>query len=523
MKHLKFLILILTFIYFINSVNERAMAIDLVFPQTLNYETWANTTYIMGSVKKGAELTINGEPVKVWDNGAFCHIIEQIPVGDNTYVLNEVYKDDDNNDISNKKTLKIKKHFSNIKSVYSQGNIVKRSYNKPQPPYTIFDAYKYGYVLTDGAPIRNYPSTAGDRISHLPIKTVVILEGEYKDWYKIRTQKEPLWIYKKNVKVLYSLDNDWLVSIRKADIFQDNEFEYLQLSFDVPVPYKIEEKKDCLDLTIWGVYDINAVLKEIKKKKSDIYVKSFENNILTISIPDENDLWGYDASYDNYTLIFKKRKNPVIVANSPLKGLKIAVDAGHGGKEKGTIGPTLIPEKDVNLAISQFVQAELEKKGANVVMTRSDDSYVEIYSRVQKALDEDAVISISIHSNSMQDGNPLERHGVSVFYYNDEAFKLADAIKSQMVNNLDLKDAGTNYSSLVLTRATMPISVLVEVGYMPNPDEYAKLINPKFQKQAAKAIVEGLEKYLKEQTKNQKTNFEENKRFYPVKLLPFVD
>jgi hypothetical protein len=58
---------------------------------------------------------------------------------------------------------------------------------------------------------------------------------------------------------------------------------------------------------------------------------------------------------------------------------------------------------------------------------------------------------------------------------------------------------------------------------MPNPDEYAKLINPKFQKQAAKAIVEGLEKYLKEQTKNQKTNFEENKRFYPVKLLPFVD
>ena len=194
--------------------------------------------------------------------------------------------------------------------------------------------------------------------------------------------------------------------------------------------------------------------------------------------------------------------------------MTIAVDAGHGGREAGTVGPTKIPEKVVNLAISKQLQAELKRRGANVVMTRTTDTDVEIYSRPQIANDNNASISISIHANSMVDGNPLERHGVSVFWYNDHAKDLAHKIKKSMVEELKLRDDGTRYASFVLTRPTMPVSVLVEVGYMPNPDEYLKLTNPKIQRQAAKAIADGLEKFLKEKSKS--IEIEEGKVFLPI-------
>ena len=103
---------------------------------------------------------------------------------------------------------------------------------------------------------------------------------------------------------------------------------------------------------------------------------------------------------------------------------------------------------------------------------------------------------------------------MSVFWYNDHAKDLAHKIKKSMVEELKLRDDGTRYASFVLTRPTMPVSVLVEVGYMPNPDEYLKLTNPKFQRQAAKAIADGLEKFLKEKSKS--IEIEEGKVFLPI-------
>lgn len=495
---------------------SQANALEVIFPQSNPHKTWLPITYIMGNVKEGAELLIDGEPTKVWDNGAYCHILN-LEDGEKEYTLTETYKDEEDNIVTNEKILKIKKMPSSRKTITyptSVANNYKKPYTKAQPTFTTYKKPNFGYILNNGSPVRSYPSTEGDRITHLPQKTVVILEGEYKNWYKIQTNAEPLWIYKNNVKVLYPLDKDLLVSIRRADIFQDEEFSYFQLTLDIPVPYKMEEVDGNIELTIWGVHDIDELSKVLHRKKhSTITVKKFEDNVLTVTIPNEDGSWGHDASYDNYTLIFKKRKNPISFPKTPIKGLTIAVDPGHGGSEKGTVGPTNIYEKDVNLAISLYLQKELEKRGANVVMTRTTDKDVEIFSRTAKALAEDASFSISIHSNSMIDGNPLERHGVSVFWYNENAKELADQIKKTMAEDLNLRNDGTHYASFVLTRPTMPVSVLVEVGYMPNPDEYLKLTNPKFQRQAARAIADGLEKYLKSAQKT--IVIEERKVFLP--------
>lgn len=495
----------------------QANALEIIFPQSNPYKTSYHTTYIMGNVKKGAELKINGETTKVWANGAYCHIISP-ENGDHEYKLTETFTDENGEIVTNEKVLKIKKLAGPQKPTTSTStptDFPKFHHKAKQPTITPYEKPKFAYILTDGAPTRSYPSTNGDRISHLPQKTVVIVEGEYKNWYKIQTHTEPLWIYKNNVKVLYPLDNELLVTIRRADIFQDEDFSYLQMTLDIPVPFKLTESGNELDLTVWGVYDISELNKVLKKQKNQNWkIKKYDNNVLTLSTTCADGIWGYDATYENYTLVLKKRKCPIIYPNTPLKGMTIAVDAGHGGREAGTVGPTKIPEKVVNLAISKQLQAELKRRGANVVMTRTTDTDVEIYSRPQIANDNNASISISIHANSMVDGNPLERHGVSVFWYNDHAKDLAHKIKKSMVEELKLRDDGTRYASFVLTRPTMPVSVLVEVGYMPNPDEYLKLTNPKFQRQAAKAIADGLEKFLKEKSKS--IEIEEGKVFLPI-------
>ena len=136
-------------------------------------------------------------------------------------------------------------------------------------------------------------------------------------------------------------------------------------------------------------------------------------------------------------------------------------------------------------------------RGAQVVMTRTNDTDIELKTRPAIAQNEDALILLSIHANALSDGaNPYEKHGTSTYYYNAESVNLAKTLRDSLINNLGTKDDGVCRYSLVLTRPTMPLSVLIEIAYMIHPEEYAMLIDEDFQQKAANAITKGLETYL---------------------------
>ena len=162
-------------LYFAIFIQHSAIALDLRFPQRNPYATRANVTYILGCVNKGSQLTINGEKVEVRKNGAFCYIVNLIG-GENIFVLNET-----NGEFTDSKTVVINKFVP--LSVQNQSPAKK--YVPPQKE--VFSELQYSTVITDGAPVRNNPSTNGDRISHLPIDTVLLLEAKLGDWYKICT------------------------------------------------------------------------------------------------------------------------------------------------------------------------------------------------------------------------------------------------------------------------------------------------------------------------------------------------
>ncbi|MGN0014529.1 MAG: hypothetical protein ACI37T_03830, partial [Candidatus Gastranaerophilaceae bacterium] len=313
---------------------EYASALDIIFPQKNPYSTKSNTTYVMGNVEKGASLMINNKKAKVWHNGAFCYPLS-LSEGENIFILKEIHHKK-----STEQTLKITKPQNKI------ANTQKSQY---APSSVDYKELQYAVVTTDGAPVREKASTSSNRIVHLPQNTVVLLEKKYGDWYKINTgnQFEQFWIYNKNVQIKYPVNNRVKVCVRNTDIYEDALFSYLRIDLDIPILFKIKENGKSIELTLYGIKDFDILCSKIKQQKTfeKIDIEKDENDNLTIKINSSKAIWGYNVEYQGNTLIFKKRKPPIINQYNPLRGITIAIDAGHGGKEKGTIGPTRIPEK----------------------------------------------------------------------------------------------------------------------------------------------------------------------------------
>ena len=121
----------------------------------------------------------------------------------------------------------------------------------------------------------------------------------------------------------------------------------------------------------------------------------------------------------------KIRKPPEIIKENPVKNISIAIDAGHGGEDAGAIGPTGVKEKEINLDIAKKLEKLLKESNANVIMTRTEDCNTDLYARPKTAKENNALIMVSIHANALPDGgDPYEKHGTSVFYYNKESKEL---------------------------------------------------------------------------------------------------
>ncbi len=217
---------------------------------------------------------------------------------------------------------------------------------------------------------------------------------------------------------------------------------------------------------------------------------------------------------------------------------RIVVDAGHGGKDPGAIGPHGTQEKDVTLALARVLAARLKKEfGCQVILTRDKDVYLALEERTALANRIGADLFISIHANASTNRSV---RGVEIYYLNfskndkaaavaarengtslkqvgdlemilfdlmanskiNESSRLAAEIQSSMVVSL-----GRHYSGIidhgvrqgpfyVLLGATMP-SVLVETAFISNKTEESRLKSSKFQGRAADAIVAGVKEFAK--------------------------
>ena len=196
--------------------------------------------------------------------------------------------------------------------------------------------------------------------------------------------------------------------------------------------------------------------------------------------------------------ITEEIQTPKIVIPAIVKPRKdnkkyVMLDAGHGGSDCGAIRNN-INEKDIVLDITKRVEKMLKKKGYVVAMTRDTDKYVSLEERVDMSEVFNPDIFISIHVNSSNSDSP---YGIETHYYKDNSLMLAKYMHAEMLNNINSKDRGLFKSKFYVINHTTAPAVLLEVGFISNPQERAQLVTESRKNATAKAIVEGIDAYFK--------------------------
>lgn len=152
--------------------------------------------------------------------------------------------------------------------------------------------------------------------------------------------------------------------------------------------------------------------------------------------------------------------------------ITVVIDAGHGGRDTGAMSPHGLPEKDANLRLAKAVRDELAKCGYKVVMTREDDTFVELYDRPKVAHKANADLFVSIHHNAPgYASNPFAIRSQSVYAWNALGERLAKAINGRMAAaDPMLANDGVLHANFAVTRNPEIPSCLIEADFITHPD-----------------------------------------------------
>ncbi len=223
--------------------------------------------------------------------------------------------------------------------------------------------------------------------------------------------------------------------------------------------------------------------------------------------------------------------DPSLAQQLGLSVKTIVIDPGHGGKDPGAVSQTR-QEKQIVLSLSKMLHDILVKKGYNVRLTRKTDVFLPLRERTQFATNQKADLFISIHTNA---STAREASGIETYYlalasdesaritamrenagaeYNmkeldalvgrilkesksTESRRLAQLIQAQLTSGKQVKNRGVKHAPFVVLIGTKVPAVLVEVGFISNPQEGKKLTTKAYQRQLATSIAKGIEQYIK--------------------------
>jgi N-acetylmuramoyl-L-alanine amidase len=252
------------------------------------------------------------------------------------------------------------------------------------------------------------------------------------------------------------------------------------------------------------LYGVTADTDRIRYKSEDSVVNEIAwhqtlPDVMTIDIETKQDLgWGYDVRYEGTALVIEIRHKPIISSKGgSLRGLKVAVDAGHSTGSFGTIGPLGNTEASINLMAAKVVKQELEKRGAEVVMTQDGTKEISLQERVNLAWKEKAQLFISIHADACEAGtDPREVEGYSVHYYQPQSKDLATLIHEEYGKRTPFRDQGLWRSNLAVCRTTQMPSILLEQAFLMIPEFEDIMLTPKHHRNVADSIIAAITQLL---------------------------
>lgn len=469
--------------------------IHVVYPTENALITSRDSNFIFGSVGNGvAGLTVNGQLVPVWPNGAFLGWLPNPPADAQYYDL-----------VAYTATDTVRLRYP-VRTRAAQPPVT------PVPPSITTLPTPEGYVLWDDSMssvddtdrvIIGRPSPTGTYRWFLFPETEVLatefqdgmahvqLDGEQMAWVSRRDLHHPTDRWPNDGRTGDRLTIERPIT---ADVHEG------WVDIDIPVvhppAYLVDEGDRAITLTLYNTTGSAAMaLPEIR----DPYVTHVRSEVsasrVTLTIELHGAPYGYLALYDHGMMTFRVRRPPTVDPAAPLRGRTIAIDAGH--PPAGATGPTGLYEPVPTLAVAFRVRDMLRARGATVIMTRTTADPVALGDRPIMARRKNAEALVSIHLNAFPDGiNPLRDNGTGTYYFQSHSKLFATLMQRSLVPELGLRDLGTFRENLALARPTWMPAVLTEGLFIILPDQEAAIRTPEYQDAYARGIVAGLEHFF---------------------------
>lgn len=284
------------------------------------------------------------------------------------------------------------------------------------------------------------------------------------------------------------------------------------------------------------VADIKAAMKDVLTLESSNEVKP----VAEVKEIEQSDIKIENKSSAN----FPATKTLHSVFGNIQRKLVVAIDAGHGGKDPGAIGPTGVMEKNITLATARELAKQINAEpGMTAVLVRDNDTFVALQDRYMRARKAQADLFVSIHADAALNG---AANGSSVFVLSlkgassqaarwladkENAADLVGGVsldakdKNLAAVLLDLSQSATmrvsedvadevlgslkdlgkahkpnvEHANFVVLRSPDVPSMLIETGFITNPNEERKLSDPAHRAKIASAVVTGIRQYFSEQ------------------------
>jgi len=319
------------------------------------------------------------------------------------------------------------------------------------------------------------------------------------NWIKLSMGK---WVYDDNVR-LYTTDNGLMTTLSNPAYTRGEKYDLLSIDSSAPVTLNITQTAAALTIRIYNSSGMPPLTLPIGTIFSSAAVSRSGNvttYTLTVASGQKLDGFSYEREAGGPLKIYIKPKPKVDAsAARPLSGITVVLDPGHGGSATGTYGPlgSAYLEKHMALDISHELRKCLENIGAKVVMTRTDDSYVELDDRVEMSRTAKADLFLSVHINAMAENvDSINIFGHGCYYREANAKDFATQLYDDINADLGRAKRGLRRENFYVNRSYFAPSVLLECGFATNPAEFEWMITQKGQQELAQTVANSILKYF---------------------------
>lgn len=347
---------------------------------------------------------------------------------------------------------------------------------------------KYGRIVN--APevnLRQFASADSQLIGTIPEGAEIEVLYQNGKWYQILYQGMVAWIHGEYVEII-----DSPTSVYSVDVSGGVQEPLIQVG-----PHQTNIRS--------APSEVSEIIAKAKPNETFTYLHT-EGDWYCVQLSDNQ--VGYIASWVSEMIDLKDKNGKAVSekqaesyasyyarSSTHLAEATIVIDPGHGGTDPGAISADeSIYEKNIALQTAKILRDRLVAAGANVIMTRTNDSSVSLSDRAAVSNQYNADLFISLHYDSRE--IPNTGSGTTTYYYSDKDYPLAQFINSFLTKQVPLPNNGVNYGNFQVLRDNQRPALLFELGYMNNDLDVQYINNPTYQSAVADSIFQALQAYF---------------------------